>query len=400
MNLESQLKDLVCSESRVDMSISQLFDFVLHFTHSSANSSFMPLLAERHKQRILQTFPHLSDSNLATIFSHSSDIDHESLSLTELSETERSIERLALTHFQHWLEFWCELEIYQIKARYKDASVVYLNNQKVSYNDEDYHCELIANIAECEQRYMTLHFETPMQLSDAVALINLELFVRGESWFEMLSCLDLSRQGQHLVITQKAEPSLPPLLVCTGLIQDWQVRHHWLSYDKPFQSKPWNMCWSPYANECFKTDELVVQLPTVTCETASEFDQMFARSLVKPERICEFLRLTVSGTSQQKLYYLYLGQKLSAQRLCEHGYAIALTIIEQPFILDYYRVIDEAAYTTLCYCDINHDGVITYRGFWNVKNMHAEMKKLDFRSYKKLVKQSRLQQAREGLADA
>ncbi|WP_425536072.1 acyl-homoserine-lactone synthase, partial [Escherichia coli] len=46
--------------------------------------------------------------------------------------------------------------------------------------------------------------------------------------------------------------------------------------------------------------------------------------------MCEILRLTVSGNTQQKLYFLYLAQKELMSVLHQVGYKIGFTIIEQP----------------------------------------------------------------------
>ncbi|WP_231891857.1 acyl-homoserine-lactone synthase, partial [Vibrio sp. HI00D65] len=53
-----------------------------------------------------------------------------------------------------------------------------------------------------------------------------------------------------------------------------------------------------------------------------EFDSTFRLQLSDTQAICEVLRLTVSGSTQQKLYFLYLGQKELMNVLHQVGYKV------------------------------------------------------------------------------
>lgn len=98
------------------------------------------------------------------------------------------------------------------------------------------------------------------------------------------------------------------------------------------------------------------------------------------------LRLTVSGSVQHKLYFLYLAQKELMNVLFQSGYKVGFTIIEQAFMLNFYKSIDSKAYFHSGYCDINGDGINTYRGFWNFESMVDTFKRTDFRDYKRRIR--------------
>ena len=105
--------------------------------------------------------------------------------------------------------------------------------------------------------------------------------------------------------------------------------------------------------------------------------------------ICEVLRLTVSGNTQQRLYFLYLAQKELMSVLHQVGYKIGFTIIEQPFMLQFYQAIDPKAYFHSGYCELNDDGTTIYRGLWNFEVMVKVFNNTDFRRYKHAVRESR-----------
>lgn len=56
-----------------------------------------------------------------------------------------------------------------------------------------------------------------MPLSDAIALSNLELFIQGEKWYEMLPLLFLSQVGKHFIVLKHPDLSLALLLLLLHL---------------------------------------------------------------------------------------------------------------------------------------------------------------------------------------
>ncbi|MBF4236742.1 acyl-homoserine-lactone synthase, partial [Vibrio anguillarum] len=105
--------------------------------------------------------------------------------------------------------------------------------------------------------------------------------------------------------------------------------------------------------------------------------------------VCEVLRFTVSGNAQQKLYFLYLAQKKFMQVMHQLGYKLGLFATAQSFMLNFYQAVDPKAYFHCGNCDLNNDGVKTYRGFWNFESMDRVFSDADFRDYKHAVSQSR-----------
>ncbi|MCV5888358.1 acyl-homoserine-lactone synthase, partial [Escherichia coli] len=81
---------------------------------------------------------------------------------------------------------------------------------------------LIDDISESSMRVQLPSYPVAMTLSDAVALSNLELFVQGEKWYEILPLLSLSQKGKHFILLQT---QTTPVLVASALIQDWNQRN-------------------------------------------------------------------------------------------------------------------------------------------------------------------------------
>nr|MBF4279964.1 acyl-homoserine-lactone synthase [Vibrio anguillarum] len=115
----------------------------------------------------------------------------------------------------------------------------------------------------------------------------------------------------------------------------------------------------------------------------------FRRQLTGTQAVCEVLRLTVSGNAQQKLYFLYLAQKKLIQILNQMGYKIGFTIIEQPFILNFYQTIEPKSYFRSGYNDLNNNGKQSYRGFWIIERMDKVFSDTNFRDYRHAVSQRR-----------
>ncbi|MDX1303222.1 acyl-homoserine-lactone synthase [Photobacterium sp.] len=354
------------------------------FSHRTRTELFQKLTFKR-KAQILQLKPELHSANLATIFKA---VNYSELCLGDsegLPDDLLLIEQAACLWYPHWLAFWCDYEIHDVKAKYAEAPLKRLSPDPLTYEDKDYRGELIDNIETDCRLFNTLYDDAPMKLCDAICLINLELFVRGEEWYEMLFALSLSREGKHFILFSDQADSGIRVIVASALIQDWNQKATWLSLAPQFESEKWTMCLPPHAYCELNRHQLFDPPLMKSCDTASEFNQILAFNLDNTSSICEVLRLTVSGTHQQRLYYLYLTQKLLMSTLCNAGYVVGLTIIEQPFMLNFYKAIDKRAYFHSCYCDINGEGVITYRGFWNFDYMDKVFENVLFRDYKRAV---------------
>ncbi|MCV5977913.1 acyl-homoserine-lactone synthase, partial [Escherichia coli] len=73
---------------------------------------------------------------------------------------------------------------------------------ELSFEDASYSAMLIDDISESSMRVQLPSYPVAMTLSDAVALSNLELFVQGEKWYEILPLLSLSQKGKHFILLQ------------------------------------------------------------------------------------------------------------------------------------------------------------------------------------------------------
>ncbi|MDW6004839.1 acyl-homoserine-lactone synthase [Vibrio mangrovi] len=118
----------------------------------------------------------------------------------QLSAEDLYIESLALSIFSNYADFWCEYEIYQIKNQYKNY-YYYFDDFQLTYNENDYHSQLIDNIQQINRVYLTMYETFPVRLADAVLLSNLHAFVKGKKWYEMLYALELSTRGTHFIMS-------------------------------------------------------------------------------------------------------------------------------------------------------------------------------------------------------
>jgi len=228
-----------------------------------------------------------------------------------------------------------------------------------------------------------------MPISDAIALSNLEVFIKGEKWFEMLPLLHLSQTGKHFILLKHPTDEAFPTLVSSALIQDWSKNETWLSYAPPFSNEQWQYCLPDHGYDDLAGLQIFTPSTLSKCHSLLEFDNKFQLQLSDKSAICEVLRLTVSGNTQQRLYFLYLAQKELMSVLHQVGYKIGFTIIEQPFMLQFYQATDPKAYFHSGYCELNDDGTTIYRGLWNFEVMAKVFNNTDFRRYKRAVRESR-----------
>ncbi|CAH0540415.1 Acyl-homoserine-lactone synthase LuxM [Vibrio marisflavi CECT 7928] len=141
-----------------------------------------------------------------------------------------------------------------------------------------------------------------------------------------------------------------PVIVSSVLIQGWDQRHQWLSYQEYFQSNQWKLCISYSGQNILNKSGILSTSLKGSYTNVESFETDFQDKLLKKNHICELLRLTVSGTIRQKVYYLYLAQKHLAKAVYDLGYDFCLTIIEQPFLLNYYENLNNNSYiSTSCY---------------------------------------------------
>ncbi|WP_340479241.1 acyl-homoserine-lactone synthase [Vibrio anguillarum] len=387
MKIISSLGSRLTSSLPIEKKQRALVEFVINTYQPHQRADLFRAVTDHRKNQLLNLFPEHHNKSFSVLFEL---MDYRELILrypNTLGEEIAHLEQAVSECYSHWLDFWCECEIAAIKTLFPieaDAPP----RIELPLKDCAYRGFLIDQIEDSELWVTTPSHPQKMPIKDAITLSNLELFIKSEKWYEMLPLLSLSQKGKHFVLLKHPNNEASPTLVASMLVQDWSVNQTWLSYVPQFSNKQWQFCLPDHSYDVLM--ELQLFKPALSkCDSLPEFDQQFQLQLVDKRAVCEVLRLTVSGNAQQKLYFLYLAQKKFMQVMHQVGYKIGFTIIEQPFMLSFYQAINPKAYFHCGYCDLNNDGVKTYRGFWNFESINRVFSNADFRDYKHAVSQSR-----------
>ncbi|EKO3565913.1 acyl-homoserine-lactone synthase [Vibrio metschnikovii] len=386
MQLISSLRSLLTSTLPVDQKQQMLTALVINTYPSQQRTDLFLSVTDYRKQQLVALFPEHHNTSFSVLFEL---IDYRALIQrypNTLSEEIALLEQIVGECYPHWLDFWCECEIATIKAN----SVIDTTacDIELPLEDNAYYGLLINQVEDSELVVATPSHPQKMLIKEAITLSNLELFIQGEKWYEMLPLLSLSQTGKHFVLLKYPNNGKVPVLVASMLVQDWASNQTWLSYAPQFSNPQWQFCLPAQGYDVFST--LSIFQPTLSkCDSLPEFDRQFRLRLSAKNRVCEVLRFTVSGNTQQKLYFLYLAQKKLVRILNQVGYKISFTIIEQPFILNFYNTIEPKAYFHSGYCNLNNDHKKTYRGFWIIEILDKVFSNNDFRGYKLAVRQSR-----------
>ncbi|MGL5469660.1 MAG: acyl-homoserine-lactone synthase [Shewanella sp.] len=386
MKLKTYLSSLPTTDLALEQQQRDLIAFVIENYSASERRALFQAVTNYRIEQLVALFPNRQQHSWSILFTL---IDYRDLIQRcpyTASVEWAVIENAASQCYVHWLEFWCQCEIAAIKAKYPiDASSPL--QVDLPANDDAYYGGVIKHIEQSELLVQTPSHPQGMSLSDAIVLSNLEVLIQGEKWYEMLPLLSLSAAGQHFILLKHPEDTTFPILVASMLIQDWSINHQWLSYATPFSHQQWQYCLPDHAYQELTRLQIFSPLSLPKCYSLPHFDQQFQSLLSDQHAVCEVLRLTVSGNTQQKLYFLYLAQKELMNLLHQMGYKIGLTIIEQPFMLNFYQTIDPKAYFHVGHCDLNDNGKQTYRGLWNFAMMAKVFSQIDFGQYKRAVRE-------------
>ncbi len=388
MKLTSSLDSLLASSLSIEIKQRALMELVIGTYLPQERTALFQKVTEYRRSQLKLLFPEHQNKSYSVLFELMDYRDLIQRYPNTLSEETVRLEEAVGQCYMHWLDFWCECEIAAIKAKSP------LNSSSISHidlpiNDSAYYGAIIEQIEHESLLVQTPSHPQGMPISDAIALSNLEVFIKGEKWFEMLPLLHLSQAGKHFILLKHPVDEAFPTLVSSALIQDWSKNDTWLSYAPPFSNEQWQYCLPNYGYDELAGLQLFTPPTLSKCYSLPEFDQQFQLQLSGQDALCEVLRLTVSGNIQQKLYFLYLAQKELMSVLHQLGYKVGFTIIEQPFMLQFYQTIEPNAYFHSGYCELNDDGTTIYRGFWNFEMMVKAFNDVDFRSYKRAVRESR-----------
>ncbi|TCK51981.1 acyl-homoserine-lactone synthase [Celerinatantimonas diazotrophica] len=339
--------------------------------------SFQELVTLR-KNELLQIYPDLSNGNLAAIFESSRSIAHiQSHAIISINSYWHQLEKTAIELFGNLLACWGYYERFLILDKYQALPVSLFNN--LPRDEFEYKSEIVEHIENDPRYFYTLHCNTPLLLSDAIKLINIELFIIEYKWYEILSLLQLSQRGNHFLLYNKKRT----ILVSTSLIQNWNDRKNWLSFDPFFQGKQWISCHPLDAGKYLY--ETGIFNKNIISEQNCENETSFSNYLDDYDAICEVLRLTVSGPKSFRYFLLYLCQKHLMKQLVDYGKLLSFTIIEQPVMLNLYKKLSSTCYLSRCYNYINGSNNATYKGFWFTQKLRDELSNIDWKKYKSLI---------------
>ncbi|EDP58026.1 acyl-homoserine-lactone synthase [Vibrio sp. AND4] len=384
MNFMSCFEVLSTDSMSIESKQVAIIDTILDDFNTQERKAIFQSVTDYRKKQLIALFPEHKAKSLSVLFELMDYRDLIQNYPSNFSPYIAALEIVVSQCFMHWLEFWCECEIRAIKQK------SLINNQPISQlslplEDEAYYGILIDELEHSDMMVRTPSHANIMSISDAVTLTNLELFIKGKKWYEMLPLLSMSQTGKHFVLLKKVNSEEANVLVSSMLVQDWDNRDSWLSHAPQFSNSKWNYCLTNL--ECSNLEHLGVleSITSLNIQSIEEFDNTFKKALKDKHKVCEILRLAISGNTRQKLFFIYLTQKKLAQVLYTHGYKVSFTVIDQPFILDFYSNLKEGGYCSLGFCDLNNNKTLTYRGFWNITNLNAEFNKLSFYDYINLV---------------
>ena len=121
-------------------------------------------------------------------------------------------------------------------------------------------------------------------------------------------------------------------------------------------------------------------------KSSNSLEKRIFSSILDQEKVCEAIRLTVSGSKSKANFYLYLAQKGLANALKQSGRDVVFTIIEKPAMVLFYQSMNIETPTTSPYLftseqDINKNGVVTYKGIWLLNNATLAFNQYNFKEY-------------------
>ncbi|WP_051680331.1 acyl-homoserine-lactone synthase [Vibrio rhizosphaerae] len=352
----------------------------LQLQNTSEFSGFDELVKTR-KLEITNIYPELSCGNLAALFEHPKSIQHIlNFPISTIPKFWHDVEVIAIKNFGNLLACWAAYERFHILQRNQAVSLASCSSPPI--DEYSYQSEIVDRIETDHRFFLTLHSHVALKLSDAISLINIDVFIIEQKWYEMLFCLHLSQRGSHFILYHTKD-SPYPLIVSTALIQHWHERDSWLTFDPFFQGNGWHSCLSIDTKELLYNTGLfhdsIMQQVELECELS------FSSCIKNTDAVCEVLRLTVSGSKNLRFFLLYLCQKLLMKQLVKYGKKLSFTIIEQPIMLNLYRVLDRVCYLNRSYCDINQENVLTYKGFWLNEELGNALNQYNYSEYKSLI---------------
>ncbi|WP_435250332.1 acyl-homoserine-lactone synthase [Vibrio sp. nBUS_14] len=388
MKLTSSLDSLLASSLSIEKKQQALIELMISSYQPQERTILFQTVTDYRRRLLASFFPEHQHKSLSVLFELMDYRDLIQRYPSTLSTEMALLEAAAGQCYMHWLDFWCECEIAAIKAK-SPLGVSAPSHTELPIKDSAYYGAIIEQIEDDPLMVQTPCHPQGMPISDAIALSNLEVFIKGEKWFEMLPLLYLSQTGKHFILLKHPTDEAFPTLVSSALIQDWSKNETWLSYAPPFSNEQWQYCLPEHGYDELAGLQLFTPSTLSKCYSLPEFDNQFQLQLSDTQAICEVLRLTVSGNTRQKLYFLYLAQKEILSLLYQTGYKVGFTIIDQPLIFDFYKSIGPKAYLLLGFCDLNETNLQTYRGLWCIELMLKAFSHVNFYDYRRCLRENK-----------
>ena len=388
MKILSSLNSLLASGESIEKQQRALIDLIINTYQTEQRTALFQTVTDFRRKFLGALYPEHQNKSLSVLFELRDYRELIQRYPSTLAPDMVLLEKAASQCYMSWLDFWCECEIAVIKAR-SPLSDPPNSRIELPIKDSAYYGAIIEHIESDSLMVQTPCHPKAMPISDAIALSNLETFIKGEKWFEMLPLLHLSQSGKHFILLKHPVNEAFPTLVSSALLQYWSTKDTWLSYAPHFSNEQWQ-----YSMPLRSYDELT-RLKLFTppdlsqCNSIVQFDHHFQLQISDTSALCEILRLTVNGNTTQKLFFLYLAQKEMINLLYQANYKIGFTIIDQPLILDFYKAIGPKAYFHLGVCDLNGNGTKTYRGLWNIKLMLRAFEQVNFRDYRRMLRENK-----------
>lgn len=378
-------------DANTSQSAVALFTEIHHQFGTDSHSFFKQVLTDRLKV-FHARYPDMANETIAyqinsLAFQHSLR-SHPSHWPTLWSKLEHS----ALSLFNNWAEAWCYFLLWKLMRKYNQLSSESIETETVdqfqpllSLDEQTYQDELVDDVQSSMQLYYTLHYSKPVTLPDAIMMINLSTFVLQQRWYEVLNHLELSACGTHFLLTAKPSGSDYPILVSSARVNPHHTAYEWLYFSPFFQTSQWSTSTSQQPLRVLQERKLLNSTKNIDNSNVKHLDTWLWQNMSNQQACCEIIRLTVSGTTAQKLFYLYLSQKRLMQRLVERSLQLAFVVIEQPLMIQFYASLPNDAFCPLVYNHISGSENPTHKGLWVIPRLNEELTRCDFKRYKSLA---------------
>lgn len=372
----------------------QFIKLVDSHCNKTGKSTLLKEIIENRKTTILNQLHGSNIGNLADIFSTQTakNIIGKQASPI-LPEDYFLIEKIAHRLFGCLLSFWTELEIFRTIQNSMAINQPPLNTPDKTYTskkiNDDYHYEIVTDIALDKRVFYTDFCEQPLLLSDAIVLINIATFIKQHKWYEMLSILDISSKGEHFILYQFDNDNPYPTIISSALIEPYHDKVNWLFFDNFFQSDKWEK-----TQNIHKVAQLFPNMTSLSTQqdqtleqlTCSELENEIFSSIVEKSTVCGVIRFTVNGAKPKMNYHMYLAQKGLAMALFHSKRTLIFSIIEQPAMVLFYQSMacienDDVPFVFTGNQDINQSGLVTHKGICFTKNASSAFNRYNFREY-------------------